>query len=241
MPANPKGFKLKPFGLGAHKWLVVRLAILALAVIALGGLVGALLAPAYSAEYPQGLNLFYLENVDTGKALMIPSALPEQMTADLLSLFKNQSTLLYPWSTTPRLAIDTPLAGVPAPELRVTADKSDSQGREVTVVLSSPRGTTQIDLMAPVEALTAVTIGSQTFQVDPADAWNGMYYLSCYGLTCDGLKVTLRFTRPGPVSVYLFDYSPGLPAGSDAFIQARSPAIPVYDGDQTMLWRKIDF
>ena len=98
----------------------------------------------------------------------------------------------------------------------------------------------------PVDSLAegdpaAVTVHDYAFDLVSEDVVGGYYTLECNGRACDGLVVELHLEGEAPVEVLVTDSSSGLPPGGEDWLQARpDTAVPVNEGDLTLIMRRVD-
>jgi hypothetical protein len=162
----------------------------------------------------------------------VPGALRQRFDPEPLAVL--------PWSSRAYPIVRSSATAAPAPDLAVLSSEQIAGERVVKVQLRSPRGADSIELLVPMAHLAAVTVAGQALSVSPADAGNGYYDLECHGRSCDRLEVTLRFKGTEPVEVLVMDFSPGLPPGGEDLVRARSAtAVSAYEGDLTMIVRRV--
>jgi hypothetical protein len=239
-------FDLPPGQTLPRRWLLLGSATVFVLAVVL-----ALAAPTYSAARPQPLNFYYLADVDAGTARWTAFEDLEYLPDSLTAFFSDQGTARlaapYPWVGD---HWQVPVAPAPAftgqpPELEVLSDITYEGGsRIISLAIHTPRQAPEIDLVIPLENLDSLQVGETTLQVDPADAWDGMYYLQCGG-DCEGFEVTLILNTSASLTVYLREVSFGLPvaAGEEAGL-ALPPRLalttPIHSGDLTVVWKAFD-
>jgi hypothetical protein len=168
------------------------------------------------------------------------------MPESLRSRFDPDPAAVLPWLSGSYRVADAPVTDAPAPDLEVRSEAMEAGQRVVEVQLRSPRGAAGIMLHVPVEALaagdpSAVTVAGYALDPVPGDAVQGYYTLDCNGRACDGLVVELRLEGEAPVEVLVADHTSGLPPDGEAWLQARpDTAVPVNEGDLTVLMRRVD-
>jgi len=212
--------------------------VLLAAAAVVAGTVAALLVPPSSASAPQVVNLYHLEDRDTGAAYWSAVSGGASLPAGLRQEFDAELQAVFPWSDWKYPVAPAAATDAPAPGLQVLSAESESGGLTIRVQLRAARGEDEIALLVPITRTRSVTAGGQTFQTIPAHSWNGYYNLWCYA--CAGQEVTLHLTGTTPIEVLLAEYTAGLPAGAERFVQARPAwAIPGYDGDLTVVVKRI--
>ena len=237
---------LLPFLALSPERVVVRTWLLGgAAVVTVVAVVVAALLPISTPSRPQAVNLYHYEDRDKGVAYRVALPWSENPPASLSEQFNLQSTAIFPWTSGEFLAAPTsPLSETvaPPPDLEILSDEPSNGGRVVQAQLRSARKPREFDLRIPIVGLASVSASGNSFTVDPADASEGYYTFFCFGPSCDGLDVTLQFTSTNQVSVFVVDRSSGLPPDDVSFSQARpAMAVPIHDGDQTMVLRRVDF
>ena len=214
------------------------------AVVMVVATVAAVLVPASTPAWPEALNLYRYEDRDTGVAYRVALPWGENLPPSLSEQFNLQSVAVFPWTSSQTLAAAVqPLSvdAVPAPGLEVVSDEQGDGGRLVKVRLRSAREPREFDMGVPLAALASISVAGDTFPIDPTDASGDYCGFFCFGPSCDGLEVTLQFKTVDPVEVFIVDRSSGLPPEDESFSQARpATAVPVYDGDQTMILRRVE-
>jgi hypothetical protein len=208
--------------------------------------VTAMILPPYSVSDPQKVNLYHVEDRDAGRAHWVGSTVTGTMPESLRSRFDPDPAAVLPWLSGSYRVADAPVTDAPAPDLEVRSEAMEAGQRVVEVQLRSPRGAAGIMLHVPVEALasgdpSAVTVAGYALDPVPGDAVQGYYTLDCNGRACDGLVVELRLEGEAPVEVLVADHTSGLPPDGEAWLQARpDTAVPVNEGDLTVLMRRVD-
>ncbi len=217
------------------------------ALVMVAATVVAMILPSYSASDPQQVNLYHFEDRDAGSAHWVGHARLGTMPELLLDRFDPEPVPVFPWMPASRIMVaEAEGTGLPAPGLEVLSDTIEGGQRLVEVQLRSPRGADGISLHVPADALagdsvSAVTISGYPFAVVAEDAVQGYYSLDCFGRGCDGLVVELRLASEARVEVLVVDNTSGLPAGGEAWLQARpDTAVPVDEGDLTLLMKRVD-
>jgi len=220
--------------------------VAAAVIIVVVAAVAAMIVPPYSASDPQKVNLYHYEDRDAGRAHWVGGARQGTMPESLRSRFDPDPVAVFPWLDGSYMVADAPVTDAPAPGLAVLSEAMVAGQRVVEVQLDSPRGAAGIALHVPVDALAAgdqpaVTVAGYPFDLAPEDAVRGYYTLDCYGRACHGLVVELRLEGEAPVEVLVVDSSSGLPAGGETWLQARpDAAVPVNEGDLTLIMRRVD-
>jgi hypothetical protein len=213
--------------------------VLLAAAVMVAGTIAALLVPPYSADAPQVVNLYHVEDRDAGTASWTALAAGSGLPAGLRQLYDADPQAVFPWTQWRSPVAQANVTSTPDPGLEVLSDEHSGGGRTVQVRLRAARGEDELDLLMPITTTESITMGGQTFAANPKDSRNGFYSLWCYA--CDGQEVTLRFKSADPVEVLVAEYTSGLPAGAERFVQARPAwALAAYDGDLTVVVKRVE-
>jgi hypothetical protein len=222
---------------GRLRWA---LPILAFVILVIGG-AAALAMPAYSASWPQRLNLEYYQDADAGKSywLAMPNSgmLPKSLRA--VAPFSSSEEALQPLMSKAFLA-HAPNLNLPSPTLTVKQISSSQGKSRYQVLLRSPRGAPEAVVAFPPDSgVESVSMNGHEIPRLRADI---LLYLhewqayTCVTLPPEGME--LQFTLPSgkPVSVLLLDKSFGFPP-EGAFLQKARPdtAIASQDGDAAVV------
>ncbi|MEJ2210160.1 MAG: M20/M25/M40 family metallo-hydrolase [Anaerolineae bacterium] len=216
-----------------------RLFLLGSAGVMVAAVVAALLVPPYSEDRPQPLNLYYALDAETGQARWLSVPYDDVTPPPLRQEFGPDAEIAFPWSEARYLALEAENTGLAAPALEIVSEGEARGAREVTVRLRSPRGAEAMDLVLPGAPLYGLTVAGQALN----PGYEGGYYtLSCYGRACDGLEVTMELGGGASVAGWVVDYSLGLPPAGAWLLDARpATAVPVQEGDLTVVWAGVEF
>ncbi len=210
------------------------------AAIVAGAAVTALLVPAYSEASPQRLNLYYLAEADGGRAQVVSVPADDVTPPPLRQNFQAEPQTAFPWSDSLYLVAPAEPVSAEGPALQILSETQVGENRTVQALLRSPRGAGAIELRLPLARLASISAAGQELPVDGSEAGPN-YILSCYGLACDGLEVTLELVGLKPVQALVSDSSAGLPAGAEALLGDRpATAVPYQEGDLTVIWRRVE-
>lgn len=217
------------------------------AAAAAGALVAAVLAvlaPGFSAAYPEPLNFTFYQDADSGEAYwaILPwHRIPPAVAA--VVPIPAGSRGLFPWrgDTVQVRVAPAPATTLPPPELQILERTVAGDEARVRAVVRSPRGAAKVRLYFPEWGdLRSLTFDGEPIPLASASSagWLEFGYL---GPTVAGLEVEAVLGATDPVDVLLVDESYGLPAGSDALALARPPAYaPVGLGDLTLIGRRVE-
>ncbi len=189
-------------------------------VVALAGIIvlgAAAVQSGFSQEHPRPNMVAYELNADSGAARWITgdqrfdewtaprfaqNAIPAVVE---MSMFRGM----------PGYAAVAPRITLAAPEATVVSDRVQDGSRILTLNLTSPRGAAslQVDLEAQGQVMSAVLEGHPLDLTDmPPEASNRLRF-AYYGLDSNGITLSVTVQSPEHVSLYLRDWSDGLPAG----------------------------
>lgn len=244
IPASLGAVALVPLlvddGQSVRGWLAGAGLCLAGAIIAA---VVAGLQPAYSRAAPQRLNLAYVENVMTSRALWtastnapLPPALrkaaafsarPEAVAAGLL-----RRAYVAP-AGKPRL---------PPPAAAILTNARVGTTRRVTLGLDGSPQAAMMSIVLPGAAgLTQIVLGQKAIAVPQSWARHRRIVITCMSYNCASLPVTLDMTDRGPLRISLIERRMGLPAFGNGLAAARpDTAVASQFGDATLLLSQLN-
>jgi Peptidase family M28 len=217
-----------------------------IAAAALTGTAGGLIAlclPAYSADWPQRINLEYWLDADTGQAHYLASCDSQHLPPALAAAadFDPRPRPRFAGSGALGFYADAPAQSLAAPELALNAPPVPiaGSGTHFDVHLHSARGA--------AEALVVFPAGSRVLDVElktPAGPLNaklaqlksGSTLLDVVGLPAAGVDFGFDAAGPYPLRLQVIDQTYGLDAGR---LQRSRPqnAISSQDGDLTVVRR----
>lgn len=201
----------------------------------------AILLPPYSASDPQQVNLFHFEDVDRDEVYWMASSEQGPLPVALQTRLGAEPLPIFPWIGQPLHVVAAQSTASPPPGLEVVSVNDAGGGRTIEARLRSDRGGDWISLHVPAGTLLSVGVEGYDLPVNRDEAWNGYYTLDCHGRACHGLPVRLGFETTDPVEMLVIDRSSGLPAGGDAWTEARGPtAVPVSEGDLTIILKRVE-
>jgi Peptidase family M28 len=232
-------------GLGRRLWAVA-LVLTVLAALA------ALAQPRFSAGSPRPLTYTFHQDGDEGTARWLVRATPPLPAAVRRAAAFGPPGPAFPWSppggvASSAAAAPLPAAAAPAPELQVLESVVAGGKRHLRLRLVSRRGASSGSVWVPGWAKPeSVTIAGH--QV-PATGWRGSRppwgpsdwrAYSDVTLPAAGCELDMVLGETGPLEVYAVDVTPGLPPAGAALLAARPPtAVPLQQGDTTMVSRKV--
>ncbi len=206
----------------------------------------AMVSPPYSPESPRTLTIQFHQDGDSGEARWaVRSAPPFPPALREAAQFAPQPGPAYPWSPPfARLFMaPAPPLNVTAPTLTVLEDSSAGGKRRLRLLFTSMRGAPLGTLVVPKAAqLEALKIDGQAVELDrPTGAQEPDWrLLNNYTLSPQGSEIEVVLGATQPLDWYVYDRSYGLPPTGQALAAARpKDAVPIQDGDTTMVSRKV--
>jgi hypothetical protein len=225
---------------GSH---VRRRLIMATALCAAAGLIGAALLPRYSPESPQRLNLSYAFDADTQRAHWLAEPASGELPARLrrAAPFMPRAQGLFAWRA-PLWAADAPSLALPAPQLSLLTTVLDAPRVHYRIHVGSVRAASVLDLVFPPEAqLQSVQLENDAgpaLAAAPRRMAGGWWQLRLFGVPPAGQDLSFD-AAPSAFELTLLDESPGLPPQGADLQRSRQPlAVPSQDGDVTIAIRR---
>ncbi|HEX9671029.1 MAG TPA: M28 family peptidase, partial [Thermoanaerobaculia bacterium] len=218
---------------------------LALATLALAG--WGLTLPPFTPASPQAVNVGFHQAFDAPGRIVRsrlysysapePQRLPRPLAR--AAAWRDEPQPLYPWLDVRVLEAPAPALELPPPELVVVGDGSlrmISRRAAPIVGLAVPpgagvRGVKVAGTPVPeVEGHGSVASGS-------TPGWRVLTYT---GAPPEGVEVELVLDGGGPLDLYVFDRSYGLPPAGERVVRRRPPtAVPLGGGDVTVFTRAV--
>ena len=203
------------------------------------------LSPPDSPERPQGLPLTWVEEPGRPARLhAAPEASPLPAGLAAAAPFTAASEPVVPWARRPRgFTAEVGSSSLPAPELEVLGEAREAAGRRLRLRVRSRRGAPALMLSLPAD-LAPRTLRMEGRVVEGAlerarRRGSGFVTYACLTVPEEGLEVELELGA-GPVELVLADRSIGLPPAGQAAAAARPPeAVPVHEGDTTVVLRRM--
>jgi hypothetical protein len=219
-----------------RRWLLI---LSAVTVVLAAGV--ASVVPPYSPADPQQVNLWHFDDRDRGEAYWAAASFQGAVPEPLSDRFDPEPVAIAPWMNQPFSVTSAPSTSAPAPTLQVISEERVSGERVVTAQLHSPRGADATFLLLPVERLASIDIEDYVLPVSSQSDQVTLYSLKCQGRPCDGLQLRLHLKGDSPIEVLVFDATFDLPPGGEVFFQARpATALPVHEGDQTIILSRLE-
>jgi hypothetical protein len=224
---------------GTARRIVVALA----ALTALGGAIAALRVPAYSADWPERVNLEYWLDVDTGESHYLARCDSLRLPATLAAAahFEPIPRPRFAGSASRAFYADAPPVALAPPEL-TSAESAGTGAARYLLHLRSARGATEAIVVFPTAAqveeieLAAVQgpVRAKTRRLR-----SGATLLDVVGLPAAGVDFSFDAAGAAPIKVQVFDQSYDFPQ-QGGLQRARGPnTTSSQDGDLTVVHRTV--
>lgn len=232
-------------------------------LILLIAFVGALALPAYDAQNPQRLNLWFVQRsgdaqgallmgrfegeLGLGRALACEASEATRAICLTLNRPVNQQTAaLRPWTgRIDRYAARVIADNAAPPQLAVLQDQSQGGARTLKLRLTSPRGADSLWLFLPRSARpVSATVDGQTMRWSRASAYAAgpQYSLGLFSPDAKGVDVEIKLASTAPVTATLLDIAYQLPPSLQPLAAARpAMAVPVQYGDTWSVYTTVHF
>ncbi|HEX3675611.1 MAG TPA: M20/M25/M40 family metallo-hydrolase [Rhizomicrobium sp.] len=209
--------------------------------VALGSAIVAGLQPAYSAIAPLRLNVNYVEDHDTGRAVFAADAnakLPSAMRR--AAVFSASPQRPYPFARGDAYVAQAGAPRFAAPTAAVTITPLPG-GRRIALAIRGSADTGQMAIVIPKAAkLMAVTIDGK--HIDAPKEWAGLdnVVLLCTTRDCRNAAVTLDSAATSAFDVTLGERRFGVPDFGQKIVTARpNTAVQSQLGDGTVILAKV--
>jgi hypothetical protein len=130
-----------------------------------------------------------------------------------------------------------------APQLEVVEQLTTERGRKLRLRLRSPRGATEAGVYFPPDAkVSGLSMNGQALpELSPRarKAYKGWRPATCSTVPPHGVELELELEGPGPLEVFVYDESPGVPGADFARRSEKSDFIQHQDGDVTTATRTV--
>jgi hypothetical protein len=222
---------------------VQRIVVALAALTALGGAIVALRVPAYSAEWPERVNLEYWLDADTGESHYLARCDSLRLPATLAAAahFEPIPRPRFAGSASRAFYADAPLLALAPPELS-SAETAGTGAARYLLHLRSARGAPEAIVVFPATAqvgeieLAAVQgpVRAKTRKLR-----SGATLLDVVGLPAAGLDFSFVAAGAVPIKVQVFDQSYDFPQ-QGGLERARGPnTTSSQDGDLTVVHRTV--
>ena len=219
---------------------MMRIALVAMGLVAIGLWVAALIMPRTSEARPGAFTIDYVRDDVRGKANWTVASKKTPLPDDWNRFGKWRSATAAlngrsRWSTT------APLIEVPRPAMRLLSSVADGNGRRVLLAIGRGGGDALAIKFAKDAPLVAMGLRDRPRLV-PRDAKPGPAFLRCTGRACDGLVLEVRLADRKPVKAELIGIRFALPAEAAALTTARpARSHPQYAPDSSIRIRGVTF
>ncbi|HEY4939873.1 MAG TPA: M20/M25/M40 family metallo-hydrolase [Rhizomicrobium sp.] len=196
------------------------------------------LQPAYSSISPQRLNIDFVDDHISGKALWAidtQAPLPKPFRAAMP--FSDKREQASPILFQPSYVAPAGATRFAAPAAAI-ASAPDGAGRRVTLTLRGSNSANRMFVVVPNgSGLSRIEIAGKAF-VPAKDSLNPVGTIfGCVTDDCRGMSVTLSFDSKRPVDIWLGEQRYGLPPDGAKLVQARpNTTIPSQNGDTTIVF-----
>ncbi len=220
----------------------------AAALAAAGGWVCALFLPAYSAVWPERVNLEYWLDADTGQAnylarcdsSRLPAALAAAAHFDPLPRvrFAGSSVRAF-FAAAPRLALAAPQLQQTSPP---SAAANTAAATHFELHLRSARAAAEVFVVFPAGARVAdvaLTTAAGVVHAKPYTLHGGATLLDIFGLPAEGVNLSFDAAEEQPAVLQVFDQSYGLAEGGILQRARSAEATSSQDGDVTVVHRTV--
>ncbi|HEX9945243.1 MAG TPA: M20/M25/M40 family metallo-hydrolase [Thermoanaerobaculia bacterium] len=208
----------------------------------------AMTSPPFSPSSPRNVVVQLHKDAETGGTRwVVRGGGPVPPPMRKVARFAAKPEAPFPWS--PPLArafiAPAPPLNAPAPELTVLSDAVTGGKRHLRLRLTSPRrapvGTVFIPRAAQLESIRidgqAIPTGGRRGPAFGPQAWQGF---SNSTLPPGGSELEVVLGSAQPADWYVLDRSHGLPPSGEALLAARPKmAVPIQEGDNTLVSRKV--
>jgi hypothetical protein len=222
---------------------VQRIVVALAALTALGGAMAATRMPAYSADWPERVNLEYWLDVDTGESHYLARCDSLRLPATLAAAahFEPVPRPRFADSASRAFYADAPLVALAPPELSSAETTGTAAGRYV-LHLRSARGAPEAIVVFPAAAQVAeieLAAAQGPVPAKTAKLRSGATLLDIVGLPAAGVDFSFEAAGPAPIKVQVFDQSYDFPQ-QGGLRQARGPnTTSSQDGDLTVVHRTV--
>lgn len=224
---------------GTARRTVVALA----ALTALGGAIAALRVPAYSADWPERVNLEYWLDVDTGESHYLARCDSLRLPATLAAAahFEPIPRPLFAGSASLAFYADAPPLALAPPELSF-ADTAGTAAARYILHLRSARGAPEAIVVFPaaaqVEEIELAAVQGPV-RAKARKLRSGATLLDIVGLPAAGVDFSFGARGAAPIKVQVFDQSYDFPQQA-GLRRSRGPnTTSSQDGDLTVVHRTV--
>jgi hypothetical protein len=220
-----------------------RIIAAAAALIALGGAIAAMWMPAYSADWPERVDLEYWLDVDTGESHYLARCDSLRLPATLAAAahFEPIPRPRFAGSASRAFYADAPLVALAPPELSPVEPAGTTAARYV-LHLRSARGAPEAIVVFPAAAhVGEIELAASLSPVKgkTRKPRSGATLLDIVGLPAAGVDFSFDTAAAAPIKVQVFDQSYDFPP-QRGLQRARGPnTTSSQDGDLTVVHRTV--
>jgi hypothetical protein len=196
----------------------------------------AAVAPAYSEETPQPLNIIHFVDADAETAYWaLGMTEGERAPKEFARLHKFATTEIEGLGS--RVAAPAEFVDTPAPELLVLSATADGEKRTLHIAIAA-NGADAVYARIPEEA-KAVAVREAGAGARTLFGEFGAQTLYCAGRACDGARLEIELDAAAPADWLVFGMIYGLPYDAWPLVNARpETATPIQNGDVTIVMTK---
>ncbi len=194
--------------------------------------------PAYSEIAPQRLNLNYVYDGASGKAVWAAdAAAPLPLALRQAAIFSTTPEKPFAASWSRAWLAPAPKGDLQAPRAAIVTNQMDGKLRRVTLALSGSPEAAMMWLMVSGKAgLSHVILGGKAIAAPSSWANEKQIGIVCMSSDCAQASITLTMANNGPLALTLIERRVGLPPFAAGLLAARpKTAVPSQFGDGTML------
>jgi hypothetical protein len=194
-------------------------------------------APAYSKEIPQQLNMTYVQF--NGSSMLLSGSAFNPPPVSVLGAMGKGISLgrVLPWSSTSVYKAPAPALALLPARLTLVGDTITSKGRQVRVQINGESSIRGLWLLVPVQAgLQSLTLDGHELSYTQGHSRLGAYdAFICHGDSCNGKQLMLELSRREATTILVVKET-AFPSQLADITRARdAAALPVNDGDKSLI------
>lgn len=223
---------------------VKRLQVMVL--VAVAGLVSfaaAFLVPAENPAAPAPANIVLRQSGEKAEWLVPREVVSWIGTMKSAVRWETAAVPLLPWSTSAsHLSAPAGRLGEDSPKVELLAAGDGENGRLLSIRVTSPRGALRVRVAIEDKgAVQGVSVEGEPLDIRAGKRGSWLVFRNVT-LPAQGMRVEVRLGKGATLKGYVLDESPGLPPEGEALVRARGDrAVPVHDGDRTLMWSEFSF
>jgi hypothetical protein len=206
--------------------------------------------PAYSIESPRALNLYFVQDADTGRARLAVQPGPRSLPDPIIEAvdWNDELERFYPWQDGEPAIMVTEVDAIPvsSPQIELLEQEDKGDERRIRARLSSSRLAARGALVfSQPERIESLQLEGWHFdlQTEEIRAWyaDGRRVVRFATMPVDGIEFELTISGEEPFEVFVLDYSFGLPLAGDVLTVARPEnVVPRGQGDLTVVYARTE-